>query len=246
MVRSIDESPKLVLCIPGPWKSRGDLVRAIALHGGGYLFAGQILLRADTQFSCELEFTEIDPRMPRSFVAAGPHWRDTPEMAAISTHSSVVYLVGAGGSTDRAKEMMLAARALIACGGLGVKVESAGVAHSPTSWMELTNEISPRDLHTALVVYITGSDVYSCGMHNLGLRDVITRDSGSQDLVELVRVFTRYTYEESPTITDGQTFSVSRDAPMYRIHDDPGEAYESGSLFANPYGFWRLEFIRRA
>jgi Domain of unknown function (DUF4261) len=244
--QSGERSPKLVLCIPGPWKTRGELVRSIVQSSSGYLFAGQILMRTDTKFSCELEFSEADARMSRAFAAAGPHWRNSPEMAAISSHGSVVYLVGAGGSTDRAREMMLAARALLLCGGLGVKVESAGVAHSPSAWLDLTREISPRDVHAALVVYVTGSDVYSCGMHNVGLRDAITNASDSTEAVELVRVFTRYLYEESPTILDGQTFSVSADAPVYRIHDDPGETYEPDSLFANPYGFWRLELIRRA
>jgi hypothetical protein len=45
---------------------------------------------------------------------------------------------------------------------------------------------------------------------------------------------------EAPVIREGQTFSVAQGAPVYRIHEDKGVSYESGSLYNNPYGAWRL------
>lgn len=78
-------------------------------------------------------------------------------------------------------------------------------------------------------------------MHNLGLRDAIVENDGdTAGAVELLRVFTRYLFTESPTIHAGQTFSVAQDEPAYRLLDDAGPAYDADSLFANPFGFWRL------
>jgi hypothetical protein len=80
-------------------------------------------------------------------------------------------------------------------------------------------------------------------MHNLGLKDVVVENSHSADAVELVRTFAWYLFTEEPAIRSGQTFSVEPDAPVYRIIDSPGVSYPNGSLYANPYGAWRLEAI---
>lgn len=237
--------PDLVLCIPGPWKDRAELLKAIVERSKGYLFAGRVLMHTETKFTCELVHEEADSRMPVAFAAAGPHWKTSPEMTAIGEHRSVVYLVGKGGSQLNAEAMMLAARGLLLAGGLGVKVESSGISHSPRAWLEFTDNIHLFTAHQAFVLYVTGSDVYSCGMHNFGLRDAITSGVDRAEAVELLRVFTRYLFTESPTIRAGQTFGVEADAPVYRIGDDPGVQYDSGSLFRNTYGYWRLSAAAR-
>ncbi len=232
--------PELVLCIPGPWKDRAELVKAIVEHSKGYVFAGRVLMHMETKFTCELVHEKADSRMPIAFAAAGPHWKTSPEMKAIGEHRSVVYLVGKGGSQLNAEAMMLAARGVLLAGGLGVKVESTGIAHSPRAWLEFCDNIHLFTAHQAFVLYVTGPDVYSCGMHNLGLRDAITSGVDKAEAVELLREFTRYLFTESPTIKAGQTFGVAVDAPVYRIGNDEGVQYDPGSLFTNPYGYWRL------
>lgn len=234
-------APLTVLCIPGPWRTRTDLIEAIVHSHSGYLFAGQILMNMDTKQSCELDFQPADPRMDAAFRASGPHWVGTPEMQRIAGHASVVYLVADGGQAITAEALMQAAAALLDAGGLGVKVESSGIAHSPAAWREMCAELHLFSAHRAYVLYVTGEQVYSCGMHNLGLRDAIVENDGNTaGAVELLRQFTRYLFTESPTIRAGQTFGVEQDAPVYRLLDDPGPGYEEGSLYANPLGFWRL------
>jgi hypothetical protein len=161
-------------------------------------------------------------------------------MQNIASHQSVVYLLGAGGSRERTEPMMLAGAALIRAGGFGVKVESAGIAHSPSDWLRFCDLGYLFSAHRAFVIYGTGDETYSCGMHNLGLRDAIVAQEDASNPVELLQTFTRYLFTESPAIKDGQTFSVARGAPGYRLRDDPGIAYEEGSFFSNPYGAWRL------
>lgn len=234
--------PQTVLCVPGPWESRAQLVEQIVRQADGYLFAGQVLMHMPTKHTFELEFHAPDPRMPAAFRAAGPHWSDSAEMQRIGGHASVVYLVGYGGSTANAHALMLAAGALLDAGGLGVKVESSGLAHSPDAWRGFCADQHLFSAHRAYVLNITGPEVYSCGMHNLGLKDAIVRnDGGTAEAVDLIRTFTWYLYTEAPSIRPGQTFSVAQGAPGYRILDDPGVDYGDDSLFTNPYGFWRLE-----
>jgi hypothetical protein len=233
--------PETVLCIPGPWADRSELIERIVRGSHGYIFAGRILMNAQTSDTCELQHEARDDRMLSAFLTAGPHWRNTSEMASIKYHSSVVYLVGHGGSQKNVEALFLAARALLDAGGLGVKIESTGLAHSPAGWRTICDELHLFSAHRACVLYLTGPEVYSCGMHNLGMKDAIVENFDGPDAVELVRTFTWYMYSEAPVIRSGQTFSVSATAPVYRVLADPGIQYEDGSLFANPYGFWRLE-----
>lgn len=239
--------PLMVLCVPGPWADALELGRALAMQttgqGGGWLFAGRVLLRIESHWSCELEFGPADARMVRAFHAAGPHWRGTPEMEAIAGHRAVAYLVGPGGSREAAEGLMQAAAALLRAGGLGVKVESSGIAHPPAQWLEWCDELFLFLAHRALVVYVSGDgETRSCGMHNLGLPDAVTEGHG-QLPADLLRDFTHYLFTEAPVIRKGQTFAAAAEAPLYRLHSARGDVYEDDSLFNNPYGAWRLSAV---
>lgn len=236
-----DKEIEIVLCIPGPWADRNELVQSILKDSGGYIFAGVILMHLETKQSCKLEFCDRDDRMLKAFQAAGSHWKSTPEMELISTHKSVCYLISKGGSIESAHSIMNSANALINAGGYGVKVESSGLAHPPEDWREQCQYNYLFKSHSSYVVYVTSQNTYSCGMHNFGLPDAIVDSSESEKPSELLRVFTHYLLSESPTIKDGQTFSVDLDSPVYRIKEGSPINYGENSLFNNPYGMWRLQ-----
>jgi hypothetical protein len=234
--------PQAVICIPGEWKNRQELVTSIAAKSDGYLFAGCVLQAVDAQHSFELQLEGPDPRMLKAFRAVGPHWSDTDDMARIGGHSAVAYVIGYGGSRKNAEALMAAAAGVIKSGGLGAKIESAGLAHSPDVWLDLAKTTHLYSAYRAFVVCVRGEDfVYSCGMHNLGLRDAIVDASAADDPLDLVQSFTYYLFTESPIVQAGQTFSVQRGAPLYRIVADEGVSYEAGSLYKNPFGAWRLK-----
>jgi Domain of unknown function (DUF4261) len=235
--------PEAVICVPGPWNDHSELIRALMQGASDFIFAGRVLMNMKTQEVCELVFESPDKRMLSAFLAAAPHWAQTPEMAKIENHRSVAYLVGHGGSHKNFAALMLAANALVKAGGYGVKIESTGLAHSPAAWTKICDELHLFSAHRACVLYLTGDDAYSCGMHNLGLKDVIVDNFNPSEAVELLRTFTWYMYTEQPTIRMSQTFSISPTAPVYRILEDRGVTYDEGSLFSNPYGFWRLEAV---
>lgn len=180
-MRAIDETaeqttppPDLVICIPGPWPDRDACFQAIMHNSGGYVMLGEHLLNITLSFKCEIEFHGSDPRMEQAFSASGSHWRETPAMHAIAEHRSVIYLIGRGGTLAAAGAMIRASGALLDAGGLGVKIESSGLAHPVEKWRELIADLNLFSAHEALVVYVTGDEIYSCGMHLLGLPDAIT------------------------------------------------------------------------
>ncbi len=232
---------EIVLCIPGPWSDRSELVERIVKDSGGYIFAGMVLMNIETQEGFELQFESPDERMLVAFEAAGPHWTGTPEMERIASHKSVVYLISKGGSIEAAHSIMEAANGLLKSGGLAVKVESTGLAHPPADWDEQCKYNYLFKSHSSYVVYITSEQVYSCGMHNFGLQDAIVDSSESENPSELLRAFTYYLLSESPEIYSGQTFSVDASAPVYRIVAHPSINYGEGSLFNNPFGTWKLQ-----
>jgi len=240
MPADTDLAVQTVLCIPGPWRDRSELLERVARDSDGYLFAGGVIMHMESKAMFELEVHEADPRMARAFAAAGWHWKDTPEMARIAEHSMVLYLVGEGGSHDAAVAIMQAAAGLIKAGGFGVKVESTGLAHTPASWLKMAEEHYLFSAYRAYVVTLTGDDTHSCGMHNLGLPDTIVDAHGIDNPADLVSTFNWYQYSEAPTIQAGQTFSTAEGEPRYRISHEPCDLYEEDSLFTNPFGLWRL------
>lgn len=240
---TIDAAPpalEMVLCIPGPWPDRDACFKAVMQDSGGYLMLGDSLLHVASSFKCALEFQGPDPEIERAFSASASDWRDTPEMRAIAEHRSVVYLIGQGGTRATAEAMIRASAALLDAGGLGVKVENSGLAHPVEKWRALVANLYLFSAHEALVVYVTGEQIYSCGMHLLGLPDAITAGSDRAAGVELLRVFTRYLFFEAPELRDEQTFAADAEAPLYRLQRDGGVTYPADSLFANPDGYWRL------
>lgn len=236
-----EKSVEIVLCIPGPWADRSELIRSLIENSGDYIFAGMILMHIETKQAYELEFCDRDDHMLAAFQAAGAHWKNTPEMDLIANHQSVCYLISKGGSVDAAHSIMHAAKALLDAGGYGVKVESAGLAHPPKDWREQCQYSYLFRSHSSYVVYITSDSTYSCGMHNFGLPDAIVDSNESENPSELLRVFTHYLLTESPTITDGQTFSVDSESPVYRIKVHPPINYGGNTLLNNPFGIWKLQ-----
>lgn len=243
LMTNIVPPPQLVLCIPGPWASRPELLaQLLERTAGQYIFAGTVLLHVATKDAFTLEFEARDERMQNAFMSAGPHWRHTPDMERIDDHRSVAYLLSDGGSVQNAGVLMLAAQALLDAGGLGVKVESSGLAHAPDAWRKMCAEIALFSPYRAFVVIVTDQgEGSSCGMHTFGMHDVRVIDDDAANASRVAQAFSWYLFSERPNIREGQTFSRDAQSPAYRISSGDGVDYEDDSLFINPYGTWELQ-----
>lgn len=174
---------EIVLCVPGRFGSREEVE---ALVPG---------------FGFELE-PGHDDRMVDAFAASAQSEADAAAFARIGDHTAVVYLLSGSVGRDEAESvaeaMLSAACALLDAGGLGVKCESSGTAHTEGAFRALAAEVeAARDalaqddldedatltLRHKLVSALYDAyverpiaddhDVYTCGMHLLGAPDVV-------------------------------------------------------------------------
>src|SRR6185295_646017 len=94
------------------------------------------------------------------------------------------------------RTMMQAATAVIRAGGAGVFIDNSGVAHGGRHWLEMTEDGSSDALSFAFVAIIRGKmEVWTLGMHVLGLRDVLMKradvETGGFDIIEVIRYLAR-------------------------------------------------------
>lgn len=123
------------------------------------------------------------------------------------------------------------------------KVETTGKAFTNEHWTELLNNFEESNLYEMFVLdsISDGKITYSCGMHNLGLKDTIIYNEEFQDSVNLISIFSYYQIMEKPEIKNNQTFSIDAEAPIFVISEEDNQPNEGDELFENPYGMWKLE-----
>jgi hypothetical protein len=238
--------PKTVLCIPCKWKNHDEVVASIATTNmNKFIFAGKILMNTETGKSFELEICERDERMRESFEVAGLVNRLSDEfLDKIEQHSSVIYIVGETGNPDDATAIAEAGNALLKAGGIGLKVESAGKAFTAEHWTKLlTNFEEPRLYEMFVLDSLNDGEgtTYSCGMHNLGLKDTIISGVEFQEAYNSISIFGYYQWVDKPTIVQGETFGVDNESPSFEIVNEPNQPNKGHELFENPYGMWRLK-----
>ncbi len=245
-VNSTVTKPKTVLCIPGNWTDRTDIVTAIGVNNiNEFIFIGSTLLNLKTKVGYELEICERDPAMRESFKWAGMVNRVSEEfLDKIDKHRYVVYIIGETGSFETAKSIADAGNAVLKSGGLGIKVESTGKAFTKKHWSELLNNFEDSNLYQMYVLdsISDGKGItYSCGMHNLGLKDAIVYNEEFQESVKLLSIFGYYQLIDKPNLQKNQTFSADPTSFIFVIKEENNQPNKDDELFENPYGMWRLE-----
>jgi hypothetical protein len=238
----LEKEQQIILCIPGPWKDRSEIVSTVArtnLHE--YLFAGMVLLHMPTGETFEVEVCEPDVRMKDSFEVAGQGRLSESELTAIDKHSLVVYLIGKGGDMLSAERTMEAATAFLNADGLGVKVETTGKAFNKEQWFQLNQSNDEGKFYTSYVTLVSTetNSVYSCGLNNIGLCDVICDcDLPVEEALELVESFIFYLIVDKPIIKSGETFSKEIGAQKFIINEEECTIYSPDHLFFRsvPFG----------
>ncbi len=240
---------KTVLCIPGNWKDRDALIAAIAQSNKNeFLYAGMTLINLKTNKSFELEICKKDERMKKSFQVAGIGNKGVSDdfLIEIDKHTSVIYLISETGDLESAKAIAEAGEAILNSGGIGLKVETAGKAFTKEQWLGLLTNFTEANLYNMFVVDTiidkTGA-TYTCGMHNLGLKDSIVYNEEFQEAAKLLSIFGYYQLIDKPIIKNNQTFSFDENSPIFNISEEENQPYMEDELFNNPFGMWKLEKI---
>src|SRR5207237_6347714 len=139
-------------------------------------------------------------------------------LRALEAHRHIVYVIGEGESPDSARLMLRIGRGLLDAGGVGVKVESSGVAHGALAWRALADDASDVALYRAFVTLIESDQgVYSCGMHAMGMRDAFVVGREDQAGAPVAEGFLLYTLLDRPRLSDGETFSLGVNEPAFSL-----------------------------
>jgi uncharacterized protein YegJ (DUF2314 family) len=236
----------IVVGVPGPWADHGEVIKAVATVNTPprFLAMGTLLMQLESKASFELEVYPRDPALGKTFAIASGGRLSEAELAPIAEHRSTVYLIGGEGSLAEARRMMAAATHLLDAGGAGVKIESAGLAHSAEAWRHCAGSGSALSLYRAYVTLVGGTAAdhhYSCGMHNLGLPDVSVVGSLPLDeAADILTSFNHWNLIEHPALQDGAWFACAAGEPAFTAsHRDFG--YEADDPLNNPLGRWHLE-----
>lgn len=234
----------IIIGVPGAWADRSAITTSIA-SGRKFLFAGMLMMDMQTQAICKLEIYEYDPNMRRSFEVAGQGLISERVLQKIAEHRHTLYAIINSPSLETANWMLKVGTGLLEAGGLAIKVESAGLAHTAENWQALAADSSPAALYQAFVTLIGGTDsYYSCGMHNFGLPDVsLNRIIEPQAARTILDEFNYYQLVERPSFLDGHTFSTSAEAPSFKLSHCPYEGYDPSDPLYNPFGRWHLESL---
>lgn len=234
---------QIIVGVPGPWRDRTELMEALARQGTDYMFAGLIFMEQSTHASCEFELAEHEPELRRTMEVAGQGEFSSADLAAVERHASVAWLIFDQPGYGTARTAARFARALLEAGGVAVKVDSAGLAHTRERWLRTWNSDDPWDIYSLFVILVGGEGRYfSCGMHNFTLPDAAVPASlGTEEGARLLNLFNIYQLVESPVLNSGETFSLEADSPRFRLTREGYEGGYEGTPMHNPHGLWSLQ-----
>ena len=226
-------SPRIILCVPF---AAGGKARAASLLSG-----------------VEHEWRPREKAVIESFAVAA---RYDPgfaprDLSAIEGHTDVVYVLGPNYPAAKAGEetrstLELGAR-LLGAGGLAIKCDTSGVGHPKSRWLELSMDGSWEARFRAFVkpLITDGREVWSCGLHLLGLPDLIVEKSAlpAEEVLRYFHRFAVYLLEECADgrFRSGHTFSPDARSPRFRIQWEECVGYDEDDYFFNPYG--RRRFV---
>jgi hypothetical protein len=230
----------IALRIPGQWSHPRDLVQRLP---GGYRLTPEALTLPD---ATQVEFGAMaaDGQFAQIFRSSCRQPPTPEELAIVDGYTVNVFLSGPGGSMEAAQTMMQAAAALVRAGGAGVFIDNSTVAHGGSQWLEMTEDGGPDALSFAFVAIVRGkTDVWTMGMHVLGLRDVVMKREDIEkhgfDIVEVIRYLSR---GDKP-MGDGHVLA-DLEGPRFQVFTEDSAEDLVGSPMHNPFGRFKLVSTR--
>lgn len=246
-----DALPEIVLRIPGLWSKPEELMAALpqgaALAPPTDPDAHFALLMMPDGGSVEVNVLPADDEFAGVFASSCQRAPSQRDREVIENYKVNVCLSGPGGSFEAAHRMMRAGAVILQASGAGVFIDNSGLAHGSDDWHTLTNDPdnSPEGdwggVFWGFVSTIRGKDqMWSVGMHVMGLRDAIVPRTGDDELDFLtLHNFLGYSFRSGANIVDGDLLGDEL-GPRFRAVKEPCSQFPSHSPMFNSYGLWRL------
>jgi hypothetical protein len=233
-----DTVVRTTLRVPGNWSHPGKLIERLP---AGFRLTPEALIMPD---AVEIEFTPMPPddRFVNIFKSSCRQPATDDEMEIVNSYTVNVGLTGPGGSMKAALTMMQAGAAIVRAGGAGVFIDNSAVAHGGGSWIEMADDGGPDALSFAFVGIVRGrQDVWTMGMHVLGLPDVLMRraDLDADTIIEVIR----YMSVGDKAIAHGHILADEA-GPRFQAMAASNNDFEAGSPMYNPFGRLKLVSIK--
>jgi hypothetical protein len=230
----------VVLRIPGLWSHPRELIQR--LPAGCSLTPEALTLPDGTQVA--FGAMAPDDQFAEIFRSSCREPATDEELATVEGYQVNVCLSGPGGSLEAARKMMQAGAAVVRAGGAGLFIDNSALAHGGGLWLEMTEDGSPDALSFAFVAVIRGrADVWTTGLHVLGLPDVVMKRADGEDegfgITEVIRYLAR---GEKP-VGDGHVLA-DLSGPRFRASAQDSPAALAASPMHNPFGRLKLVSVR--
>ncbi len=237
---SQDRPPEIAVRIPGTWSCPASLEKS--LPGGFTLTPGW--LRLPDGGRLQVYPHGPDDEFAGIFMSACRGRLTRAQQSSIRKYGVNVCLCGPGGSIAAAQRMMTAAAAVVRAGGMGVFIDNSGAAHPGCDWLHLAGDPDDGATLPAFVAsYGNEQNIYSVGMHVLGIRDAVMTRTGDREADDIVlNSFLLYTIFCGFDMTDGDLVGDSEEA-THRVREHDCDFPPAGTPMHNPYGCWRLEVL---
>jgi hypothetical protein len=240
MMNEPDVPITIALRIPGQWSHPKELVQRLP---AACRLTPEALILPDTT---PIDFGAVpaDDQFAKIFRSSCRQPLTKDELATVNGYTVNVYLSGPGGSLQLARTMMEAGAAMVRAGGAGVFIDNSALAHGGRHWLEMTEDGGPDALSFAFVAIVRGkSEVWTMGMHVLGLRDVVMKRSDIEadgfDITEVIR----YLAQGEKPIDDGHVLA-DLNGPRFQVFTRPSAQELAGSPMHNPFGRFKLVSMR--
>ena len=232
---------KIILCVPGIWQSADDLRKALAESDSSFSYQGDTIQQTGSARTAEIDFCKNKATTAQVFKDTSFGRFEQEELSAIDNHQSVVYAIISGGDIASVQYALQLGKVLLEVGGLAIKLETAGITHTKTYWLE-TPEDEINELVQTFVVFVEhDQQLVSCGMHQFGFPDAIIGLSAAEDPDYFLQNFLLYLLIEEPIIVDGNTFQIEQDTDRFILDKVPSAVfYEEDDLYYNPNDFWLI------
>jgi hypothetical protein len=230
----------VALRIPGKWSHPGELIERLP---AGCRLTPEALVLPDATL-VEWGAMQADDQFAQIFRSSCRQAATEDELATVDGYTVNVLLSGPGGSLQAARTMMRAGAAVVRAGGAGVFIDNSALAHGGRHWLEMADDGGPDALSFAFVAIVRGgADVWTMGMHVLGLPDVVMKraevEAGGFDIVEVIRYLSR---GEKP-VGDGHVLA-DLSGPRFQAFTQPSDGGLRGSPMHNPFGRLKLISVR--
>jgi hypothetical protein len=226
--------------IPGTWSHPRELVQSLP---AGCRVTGEHLLLED---GTQVEFSAVpaDDQFADIFRASCRRPPTEEEQTAIDNYQVNVLLSGPGGTLEAAHSMMRAAAAMVRAGAAGVFIDNCGLAHGGQDWLAMTDDGSSDAISFAFVAILRGdSEVYTMGMHVLGLRDIVMKRKDAEDEGFDITEVIRYLAAGDKPVSNGHVLA-DLDGPRFQVIAQDRPAGHLPEAMRNPFGRFKLVNVK--